>query len=48
MTEFQNIMLCACFGASVGMMVGNLVSAFIFIIEEIVEMVRKRKAQKKA
>lgn len=48
MTELQSVMLAVCFGATVGMVVANFVSAVIFIIEEIAEKVRKRKAQKKA
>ena len=43
MTEIQSLMLSVCFGAVVGMLVGNLIGIIQFAIEGYKEKERERK-----
>ena len=46
MTEYQSLMLSVCFGATVGMMLGSLICAIKFSIEEHKEKKRRKALEK--
>ena len=46
MTELQHFMLSTCFGATVGMLTGELITIIIFAVSAIKDKIRKHKERK--
>lgn len=46
MTEVQHFMLSICFGATVGMLTGKLITIIIFAVSTIKDKIRKNKEKK--